>query len=135
MPSDRGLLRAALEPACVALTLGLCGALALGASAFSRVVANVFAKNAEHASLHKRPPPLRGARLGGPHGSGALPWPPGQLDFAYLSFTVGMTFQVSDVRCHQHGHAPHGAFSQAVLAFGYNTAVLRFWLQLIFGAL
>lgn len=37
----------------------------------------------------------RGAQLGGlefPHGVA-----PGELDFAYFSFTVGMTFQVSDV--------------------------------------
>lgn len=70
--------------------------------------------------------------------SGGLEFPRGgvpcELVFAYFSFTVGMTFQVSDVTV--TSTAMRGTvLGQAVLAFAYNTAVLAFCLQLIFGAL
>ena len=64
--------------------------------------------------------------------AGGLEFPRGaapcESDFADFSFTVGMTFQVSDVIVTSHA-------AQAVLAFTYTTAVLAFCLQLIFGAL
>jgi uncharacterized membrane protein len=69
---------------------------------------------------------------------GGLEFPHGvapcELDFAYFSFTVGMTFQVSDVIV-TTTPMRHTVLAQAVLAFAYNTAVLAFCLQLIFGAL
>jgi len=64
-----------------------------------------------------------------PHGA-----EPCELDFAYFSFTVGMTFQVSDVIVVSTAMR-RTVLGQAVLAFAYNTAVLAFCLQLIFGAL
>ena len=75
--------------------------------------------------------PTRGrpAGLDFPHGVA-----PCELDFAYFSFTVGMTFQVSDVIV-TTTPMRHTVLAQAVLAFAYNTAVLAFCLQLIFGAL
>ena len=64
-----------------------------------------------------------------PHGA-----VPCDLDFAYFSFTIGMTFQVSDVIV-TTTPMRQTVLGQAVLAFAYNTAVLAFCLQLIFGAL
>jgi len=64
-----------------------------------------------------------------PHGA-----EPCELDFAYFSFTVGMTFQVSDVIV-VSTPMRRTVLGQAVLSFAYNTAVLAFCLQLIFGAL
>jgi uncharacterized membrane protein len=60
--------------------------------------------------------------------------PPCELDFPCFSFTVGMTFQVSDVVVTSTAMR-RTVLGQAVLAFAYNTAVLAFCLQLIFGAL
>src|SRR5207253_11335449 len=61
-----------------------------------------------------------------PH-AGALQFPgdhePDYLDFAYFSFTIGMTFQVSDVVITSHDFRTlvllHG-----MLSFGFNTVIL-----------
>lgn len=139
-------------------------ALVIFLSAFSMVVGNVFAKNAKtlapaapgvlvwaslgavalswllthtsyslrYAFLYYRDAESREGAAGGldfPHGAA-----PCELDFAYFSFTVGMTFQVSDVVVTSTAMRST-VLGQAVLAFAYNTAVLAFCLQLIFGAL
>ena len=135
-------------------------------SAFSMVVANIFAKDARrlspeeprllvwaclgavalswlltHTSYTLRYAHLYYADVEAPEAEvecGGLEFPHGaepcELDFAYFSFTVGMTFQVSDVTVVSTAMR-RTVLGQAVLAFAYNTAVLAFCLQLIFGAL
>jgi len=53
-------------------------------------------------------------------------------DFAYLAFTIGMCFQVSDtaIRTRQIRRT---VLLHAVLSFFYNTAILAFVLNLVFG--
>jgi uncharacterized membrane protein len=58
--------------------------------------------------------------------------PPDYLDFAYLAFTVGMCFQVSDATI-SSAQIRHTVLLHAVLAFVYNTAILAFVLNLAFG--
>jgi len=57
---------------------------------------------------------------------------PSYLDFAYLAFTVGMCFQVSDVTV-SSPQIRHTVLLHAVLSFVYNTAILAFVLNLVFG--
>jgi uncharacterized membrane protein len=70
-------------------------------------------------------------------GIGGLEFPGGAapcyLDFAYLSFTVGMCFQVSDVAV-SNSRLRRTVLLHAVISFTYNTAILAFALNLIFGA-
>lgn len=69
-------------------------------------------------------------------GVGGLEWPGGQapayFDFAYLAFTVGMCFQVSDVTV-ASPQIRRALLLHALLSFVYNTAVLAFVLNLVFG--
>jgi uncharacterized membrane protein len=58
--------------------------------------------------------------------------PPTYFDFAYLAFTIGMCFQVSDV-CITSRQIRRAALLHAVMSFGYNSAILAFVLQLVFG--
>ena len=58
--------------------------------------------------------------------------PPTYFDFAYLAFTVGMCFQVSDTTV-TSPQIRRAVLLQAVLSFGYNTAILAFVLNLAFG--
>lgn len=48
---------------------------------------------------------------------------PDDLDFAYFAFTVGMTFQVSDVSV-TSPQIRHSVLLQAVLSFAFNTVIL-----------
>jgi uncharacterized membrane protein len=57
---------------------------------------------------------------------------PDYLDFAYLAFTVGMCFQVSDATI-SSAQIRRTVLLHAVLAFIYNTAILAFVLNLAFG--
>ena len=57
---------------------------------------------------------------------------PRYLDFAYLAFTVGMCFQVSDVTV-SSPQIRRAVLLHATLSFFYNTAILAFVLNLIFG--
>ena len=72
----------------------------------------------------------RGARSGGVEFPGDQP--PRYADFAYLSFTIGMTFQVSDTTI-SSPEIRRTVLLQAVLSFVYNTAILAFVLNLLFG--
>lgn len=159
---DQTRKRAALQdPGATALRL-----LVVFTSAFSMVVANIFAKNAKsfcpeepevlvwgclaavalawvltHTSYTLRYAHLYYLDVEAPDAdveAGGLEFPrdgkPCLLDFAYFSFTVGMTFQVSDVIVTSTAMR-RTVLAQAVLSFAYNTAVLAFCLQLIFGAL
>lgn len=55
---------------------------------------------------------------------------PDDYDFAYFSFVIGMTFQVSDVQITDPGVRTIALF-HALLSFGYNTAILALGVNLI----
>jgi uncharacterized membrane protein len=55
---------------------------------------------------------------------------PDDYDFAYFSFVIGMTFQVSDVQITDPGVRSIALF-HAILSFGYNTAILALGVNLI----
>jgi uncharacterized membrane protein len=57
---------------------------------------------------------------------------PSYFDFAYLAFTVGMCFQVSDTTV-SSPQIRRAVLLHAVLSFVYNTAILAFVLNLVFG--
>lgn len=57
---------------------------------------------------------------------------PSYLDFAYLAFTVGMCFQVSDTTV-SSPRIRRAVLLHAVLSFVYNTAILAFVFNLVFG--
>ncbi len=54
---------------------------------------------------------------------------PDDYDFAYFSFVIGMTFQVSDVQITDPGVRSIALF-HAMLSFGYNTAILALGVNL-----
>lgn len=60
--------------------------------------------------------------------------PPTYFDFAYFSFTIGMTFQTSDVTITGRP-IRQTALLHAMLSFAYNTAILAFALNLAFGSI
>jgi uncharacterized membrane protein len=68
-------------------------------------------------------------------GEGGLNFPGGQApddyDFAYLAFTVGMCFQVSDVTV-SSAQFRRAVLSHALLSFAYNTVILALALNLLF---
>jgi uncharacterized membrane protein len=57
---------------------------------------------------------------------------PTYFDFAYLAFTIGMCFQVSDV-CITSGQIRRAVLLHAVISFAYNSVILAFVLSLVFG--
>ena len=57
---------------------------------------------------------------------------PTYFDFAYFAFTLGMTFQVSDTTV-SSPQIRRAVLLHAVLSFIYNTAILAFVLNLVFG--
>lgn len=59
---------------------------------------------------------------------------PDDLDFAYFAFTIGMTFQVSDVQITSRS-IRRTVLWHALLAFAYNTVIVALMLNLIFAAL
>lgn len=69
-------------------------------------------------------------------GTGGVEFPgtpdPRYSDFAYLAFTVGMCFQVSDTAV-TGAQIRRAVLLHAALSFFYNTAILAFVLNLIFG--
>ena len=69
-------------------------------------------------------------------GEGGLEFPgnrrPDYFDFAYFAFTLGMTFQVSDVSV-TSPVIRRAVLGHALLAFVYNTAILALALNLVFG--
>jgi uncharacterized membrane protein len=74
-------------------------------------------------------------RGGHDHGHGLVfpgEHPPDDFDFAYFAFTIGMTFQVSDVVI--NGRAMRRAvLVHALLSFAYNTVILALVLNVTFG--
>jgi uncharacterized membrane protein len=70
--------------------------------------------------------------------AGGLIFPGGRLpdyfDFAYFSFVVGMTCQVSDVQITSH-RMRRLTLLQSVLAFGFNTMILALLINTVSGLL
>ncbi|HVW28171.1 MAG TPA: DUF1345 domain-containing protein [Polyangiaceae bacterium] len=58
--------------------------------------------------------------------------PPAYFDFAYFAFTIGMCFQVSDA-CVTSRQIRRAVLLHAVISFAYNTVILAFVLNLVFG--
>ena len=58
--------------------------------------------------------------------------PPRYFDFAYFAFTIGMCFQVSDALV-SSWQIRREVLVHAVLSFVYNTAIIAFVLNLVFG--
>ena len=54
------------------------------------------------------------------------------FDFAYVAFTIGMCFQVSDISV-TSPQIRRAVLLQAVISFAYNSVVLAFVLSLVFG--
>jgi uncharacterized membrane protein len=57
---------------------------------------------------------------------------PAYFDFAYIAFTIGMCFQVSDI-CVTSRQIRKAVLLHAVISFAYNTVILAFVLNLVFG--
>jgi len=57
---------------------------------------------------------------------------PTYFDFAYFAFTIGMCFQVSDTAVTSQ-QIRRAVLMHAVLSFVYNTAIVAFVLNLVFG--
>jgi uncharacterized membrane protein len=57
---------------------------------------------------------------------------PTYFDFAYFAFTIGMCFQVSDMTITSH-QVRRAALLHAVISFAYNSVILAFVLNLVFG--
>ena len=68
--------------------------------------------------------------IGGVEMPGKLP--PSYFDFAYFAFTIGMCFQVSDV-CVTSRQIRRAVLFHAVMSFAYNSVILAFVLNLVFG--
>lgn len=70
-------------------------------------------------------------------GVGGITFPgdeaPSYFDFAYFAFTIGMCFQVSDASV-TSCQIRRAVLVHAVLSFAYNTLILAFVLNLVFGA-
>jgi uncharacterized membrane protein len=57
---------------------------------------------------------------------------PDYFDFAYFSFVIGMTFQVSDIQITSR-HIRRIVLGHALLSFIYNTVILALTINIIFG--
>jgi uncharacterized membrane protein len=57
---------------------------------------------------------------------------PNDFDFAYFSFVIGMTFQVSDVSIKDRG-VRNVALFHALISFAYNTAIVALVINLVSG--
>ncbi len=60
--------------------------------------------------------------------------PPADIDFAYVAFTIGMTFQVSDVQV-TSSEMRSEVLVHSLLSFVYNTTILALALNMIMGLL
>jgi uncharacterized membrane protein len=59
---------------------------------------------------------------------------PNDYDFAYFSFVIGMTFQVSDVQIKDRG-VRRVALFHALISFVYNTAIVALVINIVSGLL
>ena len=69
--------------------------------------------------------------VGGVEFAGSLP--PSYLDFAYFAFTIGMCFQVSDMSVSSR-QIRGTVLAHALISFAFNSVLLAFVLNLVFGA-
>ena len=111
MPGDEGGFLVALCLANVALCWGLTH------TAFTLRYAHLYYREDEEG-------------VGGLEFPGGKP--PSYFDFAYFAFTVGMCFQVSDATV-SSPQIRRTVLLDAILSFAYNTAILAFVLNLVFG--
>jgi uncharacterized membrane protein len=58
---------------------------------------------------------------------------PSYFDFAYFAFTIGMCFQTSDV-CITSTVIRRSVLLHALISFAYNTSIIAFVLNLVFGS-
>ena len=58
--------------------------------------------------------------------------PPDYLDLVYFSYTIGMTFQVSDIQITSR-RIRHLVLFHAILSFTYNTVILALGITIISG--
>jgi uncharacterized membrane protein len=100
-------------------------ALCLGAVVFSWLLTHTLL-TLRYAHLYYRED---GEGVGGVTFAGGAP--PTYFDFAYLAFTIGICFQVSDMSV-TTGIMRRTVLAHAVLSFAYNTVVLAFTLNLLF---
>jgi uncharacterized membrane protein len=79
--------------------------------------------------------PLCAPLLPGKEGIGGVEFPggapPAYSDFAYLAFTIGICFQVSDASVTSR-QIRHTVLLHAVMSFVYTTTILAFVLNLVF---
>jgi uncharacterized membrane protein len=94
------------------------------------LVHTVFAMHYAHA-YYRRPQTIEGVIKGS-----GLEFPgkhePDFLDFAYFSFVIGMTFQVSDVQITSR-QLRRLALVHGILSFAFNTVILAFAINLLSG--
>ena len=62
------------------------------------------------------------------------PEPPRYTDFAYLAFTIGMTYQVSDTSIQNHS-LRMATLQHALLSFPYGSVILATLINLVAGFL
>jgi len=72
--------------------------------------------------------------IGPPGGIDFHNGPPDDLDFAYFAFTIGMTFQVSDLVVTDHS-IRRVVLGQALLSFFYNLAIFALVINILAGRL
>jgi uncharacterized membrane protein len=93
------------------------------------LVHTVFTMHYAHAYYRR-------AETGGIEKGQGLEFPgkrePDFLDFAYFSFVIGMTFQVSDVQITSR-KLRRLAMVHGMLSFGFNTVILAFAINLVSG--
>jgi uncharacterized membrane protein len=100
-------------------------ALCLGAVVFSWILTHTLL-TLRYAHLYYRED---GEGIGGVTFAGDAS--PTYLEFAYLAFTIGMCFQVSDMGVTSRTMRIT-VLAHAALSFAYNTVVLAFTLNLLF---
>src|SRR6266550_7001815 len=120
----------------VLVSVGSAGYLALGLATVVlswNLIQTVFALRYAHVFYGVSDQPDEGRYAGGLLFPGEPPaeQKPDYFDFAYFSFVIGMTCQVSDVQITSH-RMRRLAFVQSVLAFGFNTIILALLINTVF---
>ncbi len=112
-----------LEPTSKHLMAGLCLVAVIDAWALTHTA---FTFRYAHLYYREDAEGVGGVDFPGGH-------PPAYFDFAYFAFTVGMCFQVSDA-CISSPQIRRSVLLHAVISFAYNSILLAFVLNLVFGA-
>lgn len=115
-------------------------ALVLGATVVAWLVTNLaFALHYAHLHYQSLDPRAEtGAGEDATSARGGFSFPgtarPDGMDFAYLAFTVGMTFQVSDVQVIARG-CRRAVLGHGLLSFAYNTLIVAMVVNVALGQL